>query len=366
MHGDSSHVRYESFDQPVRESRSRDLDASFTSDGQIASLVQKGRFYFEEFPCMEPKCGAPAQRKAWAETAVYVPATGVLNLTGSPRVVDGGMTTTARKITMNRATGEAVAEQDVKSTYSELKPQPGGALLAGSDPIHVTARTMTSERATGVAHYQGDARLWQAGNMVEADTIDFDRNQRTMVARAAPPLQPPPSPPWLETPNPRRKLVRTVLARQDQKGNQEPVNVTSEELTYADQQRRAYFEGDVIMRGAEGVTTADRADVYLRQRETKPEPAQRGVTNLQGSQVDHVVASGDVHLQQPTRQGWGDKLVYLADQEKFVLTGQAPHILDAEHGAIWGDSLTFFQADDRVIVEGTPTHRTLTETRVSK
>ena len=35
---------------------------------------------------------------------------------------------------MNRATGDAFAEGDVKSTYSDLKPQPNGALLASSDP----------------------------------------------------------------------------------------------------------------------------------------------------------------------------------------------------------------------------------------
>ena len=63
----------------------------------------------------------------------------MLVLTGSPRIVDGGMTTTGRTMRMNRATGDAFAEGDVKSTYSDLKAQPNGALLASSDPIHVTA-----------------------------------------------------------------------------------------------------------------------------------------------------------------------------------------------------------------------------------
>jgi len=40
------------------------------------------------------------------------------------------MTTTAQTIRMNRATGDAFAEGNVKSTYSDLKPQPDGALLA--------------------------------------------------------------------------------------------------------------------------------------------------------------------------------------------------------------------------------------------
>ncbi len=63
----------------------------------------------------------------------------MLVLSGSPRVIDGGMTTTATHVRMNRQTGEGFADDDVKTTYSDLKPQPNGALLANSDPIHVTA-----------------------------------------------------------------------------------------------------------------------------------------------------------------------------------------------------------------------------------
>ena len=70
-------------------------------------------------------------------------------LTGSPRVIDGGMTTTAVHVRMNRQTGDGFADDDVKTTYSDLKPQPNGALLATSDPIHVTAQHMTAHQATG-------------------------------------------------------------------------------------------------------------------------------------------------------------------------------------------------------------------------
>jgi hypothetical protein len=73
----------------------------------------------------------------------------MLVLTGSPRVVDNGMTTTAQTIRMNRATGDAIAEGNVKSTYSDLKAQPDGAMLASSDPIHVTSRSMTAHQFPG-------------------------------------------------------------------------------------------------------------------------------------------------------------------------------------------------------------------------
>jgi lipopolysaccharide export system protein LptA len=197
--------------------------------------------------------------------------------------------------------------------------------------------------------------LWQGASIVEANTIDFDRDRRSMIAKAAP-----------TTANGRRKLVNTVLPRQDKGGKQAPIQVTSQLLTYADLERVAQFDGGVVVRGADGVTTANHADVYLRAREDAQPDQKPQAGNLQSSQLDHIVATGDVHMQQPTRQGWGDKLVYQADQEQFVLTGKAPHIFDAERGNIWGDSLTFYSRSDRVVVEGSTTHRTVTETRVSK
>jgi lipopolysaccharide export system protein LptA len=355
MHGDRSHVWYESYDQPVRETRSRDLDVAFGPDGQIASMTQKGQFYSAEYPCMAAaNCQAPAQRQAWADTAAYTPSTGVVVLTGTPRVIDGGMTTLARRITMNRESGETTAEQDVKTTYNDLKPQPDGALLASSDPIHVSSRRMTAERGAGLAHYEGDARLWQGSSIIEAEKIHFDRNQRTVVAEASP------AGGW-------RKLVHTIFAHQEKDGRQVPVQVTSRHLDYADTQRLARFDGTVLVRAAEGTTRSDHADVYLRPREAGPAPASRSVTaDLQNGQIDHVVATGSVHLQQPGRQAWGDRLVYTDARDEFVLTGKAPHVLDAERGNIWGDSLTFYNRDDRVLVEGTPAHRARTETRVSK
>ena len=59
---------------------------------------------------------------------------------------------------------------------------------------------------------------------------------------------------------------------------------------------------------------------------------------------------------QPNRRATGEKLVYTAADDKFVLTGGPPSIFDAEHGKITGDSLTFYRRDDRVLVEGKQAH----------
>jgi lipopolysaccharide export system protein LptA len=123
---------------PDRVSTSQTLDAAFLPEGGIASIVEQGNVAYSDGL-------APDKRtQAWADKALYTPADRILLLTGNPRIADGGMATTARTIRINRGSGDAFADGDVKSTYNELKEQPNGALLASASPIHVTAANMTA------------------------------------------------------------------------------------------------------------------------------------------------------------------------------------------------------------------------------
>src|SRR5205085_9623874 len=130
------------------------------------------------------------------------------------------------------------------------KAQPNGALLASSDPIHVTARTMAAHSSAAVALYTGDARLWQSGNVIEAPSIEFDRNRRSVVARGS-----------LTQP------VSTVLVQTEKSGKVTPVKITSEQLSYADNERKAQFEGGVTARGGDLAISARRMDVFLQSRD---------------------------------------------------------------------------------------------------
>jgi lipopolysaccharide export system protein LptA len=79
-----------------------------------------------------------------------------------------------------------------------------------------------------------------------------------------------------------------------------------------------------------------------------------------------MVAQGNVRIEQPHRRADGQNLVYTAGDDKFVLTGGAPSIFDAEQGKITGVSLTFFRRDDRVLVEGEASSPVVTQTRVAR
>jgi lipopolysaccharide export system protein LptA len=360
-----------------RVSTSNVLDVAFLEQGGIESVVQTGEVAYVD-----------ADRKAWGNRARYTPNDEMLYLTGSPRFVQGGMTTTARNIRMDRAKGDAYAEGEVKSTYSDLKPQPNGALLASSDPIHVTSVTMVSHRDPGIATYTGNARLWQTESVVQAPIIEFDRDQRSVIAEGTPDYR-----------------VSTVFIQTDNQGKKTPVHVISDHLTYSDNDRTATFTGKVIAKSEDATLTSDKSDVYLLPQssgseassqvkrgdasdkkqgqvppaltagsDTGPDDKQRPPKGSQaardqkggGNKIDKIVADGHVVVVQPKRRAVGSHLLYTASDDRFVLTGGPPSIFDAERGKATGSSLTFYKRDDRVLVEGEANSPAYTETRVAR
>lgn len=324
--------------EPDRITTSREIVARVQPSGGLSSIEQQGEFkYVEQSP------GAAPIRTATAEKATYTAASELIALSGSPRVIDAGLSITAERIRLNRKTGEGFAEGDVKTTYSELRPQPGGAMLASAEPIHATAEKLSVDRKTSVAKYSGGSRLWQGANIVEASSIEFDRDKRSVVAQGG------------------QKRVSCVFVQQDKSGRQTPVVITAARLSYVDQQRKAFFSGGVIAKGADVAVNADQVEVVLQSRDAGARQSSDGP-----SQLNSIIASGHVSIQQPSRRATGEKLVYTADESKFVLTGGPPLVADAQRGTIRGESLTFYSRDDRVLVESSGNTRTVTRTRVSR
>ena len=340
--------------QPDKVSTSQMVDVTFAPDGGAEKLVQTGEFTYHE-PSPKPDTGG---RAMFADKATYTPTDQILVLNGSPRAIDGGMTTTADVIRLNRESGEAFADDNVKTTYSDLKPQPNGALLAASDPVHVTALHMTSRNQPSVAHYTGNVRLWQTANVVRAPLIDFDQQNRTIVAHA-------------DT----VQSVSSLFVQQGQDGKLTPIDVTADKLTYVDTERRARYTGNVLAKSTSGTISAQQIDVYLKpadsadggQPGTEAKASKPAIPGSEGpSKVDHMVAVDKVVVTEPNRRAVGDRLVYTADNGKYYLTGKTASIFDAVHGTVWGDSLTFYSHDDRVLVESKHSSPTVTRVRITK
>ena len=325
--------------QTSRTTTSREVTATFDTRSARAALQtieQVGNFEYTE-----------GTRTASSERGRYAPGDEVIVLSGSPRIQDkqAGLALTATTVRLNRRTGEAFAEGDVKTTYTQLKPNASGALLAAAEPVHVTS---ASARATnsGQARFSGGARLWQGANIIQSPVIEFDRDKR-----------------WLQaTTTAGAAQVTTVFAQTDKSGKTTPVTVKAGKLTYSDLDRKARYENGVSLKTVDGTATAREMVILLR-------PAGQGNAPGGVGQVEQVIATGNLEFEQqnPARKATGERLVYTASDGKFELSGTSakpPSIFDAERGEITGDSLTFYSRDDRVQVGSGENSRTVTKTRI--
>ena len=313
-----------------RVTNSREVLASFNAKGEMVSAEQNGDFRYQQ-----------GDRKGWADHSRYNTSDESFLLTGSPRVVQGDSSVTADSIQINRKNDTAYGQGNVKSTYNQ-KPQSNGAMMASGDPVHVTGSSVTANRSSGIARYTA-ARLWRGADIVEAPIIIFDQPHRSLQAQGN-----------------KSARVASVFVQPDKNGKTTPVHVTADKLTYVDSERKAVYSGNVLVQIEGGTISADTAEAFLA--------ARNGSAGSQSaSQLDRIVAQGDIKIEQTGRKATGGRLVYSAGEEKFVLTGspdRLPSIFDAEQGQITGDSLTFFTHDGRVLVGSGKSSQSSTSTKV--
>jgi lipopolysaccharide export system protein LptA len=105
-------------------------------------------------------------------------------------------------------------------------------------------------------------------------------------------------------------------------------------------------------------------------RDSSGNPAANAASEQPGehSNIDQIIATGQVQVDWPDRHGTGEKLVYLSDANTYTLTGTSanpPRITDQDRGTVTGSALIFHSGDDSVTVEGNG-RKTVTDTVTQK
>jgi lipopolysaccharide export system protein LptA len=78
------------------------------------------------------------------------------------------------------------------------------------------------------------------------------------------------------------------------------------------------------------------------------------------------VATGNVDVRQQGRRGTSERAEYTAAEGKFVLSEGKPTLYDSSGDTTTGRQLTFYFADDRIVVDSGKGSRTVTIHRVEK
>ena len=83
-------------------------------------------------------------------------------------------------------------------------------------------------------------------------------------------------------------------------------------------------------------------------------------------QLSRAVATGDVAVRQEDRRGTSNRAEYTASEGKFVLSEGNPTLYSSTGDTTTGRQLTFFFADDRIVVDSADGSKTVTLHRVEK
>jgi lipopolysaccharide export system protein LptA len=297
-------------------------------------------------------------RTGQADHATFVRATQTALLTGKALARDASAETQAPRITFVQTSGDIRAEGGVRST--EFSTKGSGAQLA-SVPANISADAMQANSKAGRALYTGHARLWQGDAVMEADSIELLREARVMNAsgnvRAV-------------FPQAAGQPAAQTLAAQSGPKKPRLWHVTAGTLTYREGESRAHLVKNVVAQSAEQKMRAAAVDLFFTRAEKPNSNAAAGSAPASPpagtQQISRAVGTGGVIVEQGTRKATADRGEYSAADGKFVMSGGNPTILDSVEGTTTGLQLTFFLADDTIIVDSENGSRTLTKHRVEK
>jgi hypothetical protein len=108
-------------------------------------------------------------------------------------------------------------------------------------------------------------------------------------------------------------------------------------------------------------------DLYFTRSSDAGTSAQNGSDAAgRAQQISRAYGSGGVIVEEGDRKAVAERGEYTAATGKFVMSGGNPTLYDGSAGTTTGRQLTFFLADDTIIVDSENGSRTLTKHRVDK
>jgi lipopolysaccharide export system protein LptA len=334
-----------------------ELVATFGAHGDWDTLDQRGNVRFQQ-----------GDRRASADHANIVRANDTITLDGSPVISDAISRTTAANVTVNQKSGDVRATGGVVSTY--IPSAKGDALSLGSGTAHISADSLSGTVGSRhvVVTYAGHARLWQGESVLESDQIELWQDDKKLQASG-------------HVVAVFSQVAGSLAGMPAKRSGLTPAatagptlwKITAPTLTYWSDQGKAHLEEGVFADSNQGSLASQTLDLFLTPgAPVSPSaipPSTASATpaaGLGGRQLERALALGAVVVRQGDRRAMAEQAEYTAADGKFVLSGGEPTIADAGSDTTTGHSLTFFVANDTILIDSQEGSRTLTKHRVEK
>jgi lipopolysaccharide export system protein LptA len=390
--------------QGVSTTHSKNMSAEFDpKTGQMQHMEQWDDFAYEQ-----------GERQARADRATMDADRNLMTLQQSARVTDATGATSADHIRMDQKTGDFAAEGHVSSSRQPDKKGAPSGMLAGDQPVEAMADRMNAANHNRSLKYEGHVVMWQGGDRITADHVEIDREKRSLQAAGSVVTQfmekakddeAARSRATSETPNPEQPagnadgaMGRGGEREKDRRGdavtrrhseNQIPspksqiptpksqppappapifVVVKAATLVYTDQDRLAHYRGGVLLNRPGLQVKAEELRAFLTEsKDDKSKAASADDSGGEDSRIEKAYADGHVEIVQAatdrTRTGTGEHAEYYTTDERIILRGGQPQMVDSKKGYTRGAELTYFVNDDRLLVTGGPKQRATSRLR---
>ncbi len=304
---------------------SKSIDATFDDKGQLKLMRQLGDFHYSD-----------GDRKAEAENAILQNDTNVMDLDRKARISDASGSTAADNIQMMQNTGDFDARGHVFTTRLPESNKSESAMLDKGEATLGSADHVTSANRNKQVHYTGNAALWQTSNRIQGDTIDIDRDKKSLIADGHVTTE------FLDKP------------KADTPASAAPAQPTftivkAPHMVYTDGDRLANYTGGVDFWRPTLTVKSATLKAYLNPEDTDAD-----------SRVNHALGDGKVEIVQfvpadhRQRVGNSEHAEYYTEEGKIILTGGEPKLNDSKRGNTKGAKLTYYTDDNRLEVEGAP------------
>jgi lipopolysaccharide transport protein LptA len=131
------------------------------------------------------------------------------------------------------------------------------------------------------------------------------------------------------------KGVETHITVNPKDEEEYELEITAETLDYRPDDRQLNYTGEVTVKVETARLKADRLNIHLSEKDNK---------------IQSLLAQGEVRITRELYEARGQEAVFDLEKETIILKGN-PILTHQQKGRVRGDKLTFYLADDRIVVE---------------
>ncbi len=253
-------------------------------------------------------------RNATSDSFMFTSSSGVLNLRGGePTVWNDQARTRASEIDWLTKEQRSSLRGRVSSTYyNQAATGNATPFTKTNKPVFITSDSAEFNHAMQTAVYTGNARGWQEENYIRTDQLTIKQKEGQLNADGS---------------------VQSLLSQAAAGSKSDPVNASSERMSYNRETRIVRYENSVDIRRGSDRLTGKVANVFLDEN----------------NEVSRSEIEGDVVITQPDKKATGEFARYEAAEEVVYLRGSPATIDDSVNGSSKASEFTVYMKTKRVL-----------------